>query len=513
MRDKNLNKAPHWSSKPSLWLLLIVVSALIARLYHITYPPYDLHWFRQTQTAGLIRDWYRSDINMLYPTILSLGKPGYLVLEFPLYQAISAILYRLIAPDLIVARVFTIITGLVSIFFVYRISCRFLDRKSSVMAAFFFAFMPLDIFFQRVPMQDPFTVLFSLIMLYCLIEGVAGKRIYLLFATLAASLGLMMKSPYVAPLFSPFFYLLWKGRGKPGAAASKLELAGVFAVSAAAMIVWQHHSNFVNDIYCNKDTYPFKDIYPTLVVKLHPFNTWYFGTIAQRLNPANYLTIIHRLAIEALTPAGIILFVIGSIHLARQRRDKKAFAFFSIWLFSLCLVVMITFNLYIVHDYYLLPFCPALSIFCGAGAGSLLDSAEKRGKPAAAAFLVIMAVAFLVPGFSTAKGFFHNDVLAAEIGQFVEDHTDKDAMVAIVSPMRELYDPTMLCFADRHGFVIPADKMNAEMLNYFVRQDIKYLAVVKAQGLDYMPGKVALMKIYDISSGKPVQQAEGWKFL
>ncbi|MDA8156150.1 MAG: hypothetical protein M0Z52_06820 [Actinomycetota bacterium] len=75
-------------SKSGFWLLLIIASALLVRLYHITYPINDMHDVRQTQTAGLIRDYYRHGINLLYPTIITLGKPGYLVLEFPIYQAI-----------------------------------------------------------------------------------------------------------------------------------------------------------------------------------------------------------------------------------------------------------------------------------------------------------------------------------------------------------------------------------------------------------------------------------------
>ena len=512
MKEKDLKKSAHWLSHPGFWLLLITALALIARLYHITYPPYDSQWFRQTGNAGLIRDWYRDGINFLYPTLISLGKPGYIVQELPLYQAVSALLYRLVTPDLIVARAFTIITGLLSVFFVYRIARRFLDNKSSLMAAFFFAFMPLDIFFQRTPMQDPLTVLFSLIMLDSLIEGTSGKKIYLVFAAVAASLGLMMKSPVVAPLFPPFFYLLWKRRNKPGGVSSKLELAGVFAVSFAAMVVWQRHANFVNDVYCNKSTYPFKDIYPTIVVKLHPFNTWYFGTIAQRLNPANYLTIMRRLTFDVLTPFGIVLFAVGAVHLASQGRENNAFAFLSIWLFSLCLIVLLTFNLYIVHNHYLLPFCPVLSIFCGAGAGFLLDVMRKRGRWASALAVIIIAAAFLVPVPSISKKLFKGNGLGAVVGTFVGENTEPGPLVAIVSPMSpELYDPLMLYFADRHGFTIPTDKMNSQMLDYLEQQKVKYLAVAEAKTFE---GKVALdLKIFDISSGKPIQQAEGWKFL
>ncbi|MDA8173520.1 MAG: glycosyltransferase family 39 protein [Nitrospiraceae bacterium] len=482
-------------SKPGFWLLLIIASALLVRLYHITYPINDMHDFRQTQTAGLIRDYYRHGINLLYPTIITLGKPGYLVLEFPIYQAISAVLYKIFTPDVIVARFFTILIGLLSIYFVYRISSRFLDQKSSLLAAFFFAFMPLDIFFQRVPMQDPLTILVSLIMLDCLIEGIRGKKIYLVFGMLAASLGLVMKSPFAGPLFLPSVYLIWRERKKSKASDYMAYLA-TFIVPLTVMVIWQRHANFVNNTYCNKSGYPFRDLYASFVVKLHPFNTVYFGTIAERLALKNYLIITRRIFWKALTPAGFFFFVAGVFSLAL--RKKAGFLF--VWLFSLCIIVWTVFNMYIVHNYWLLPLCPVLSIFCGAGAGSLLDGLKKYGKWITTAFVVIIAAAVFSTGFSTAKKLFRGTSLIV-IGEFIGQHTEKGSLVAIASPDVDLFNPVLMYFADRHGFTIPLNRMNNAMVEYMRLQGVKYLAEIEPSGF------VVTTRIFDISGNKPVPVA------
>ncbi len=512
--EENLKKPAAWLSKSWFWLLAVMFLALIARLYHITYLIDDMHAFKQTANAGLIRDYYRHGINILYPTKITLGKPGYMVQEFPLYTAVAALLYKLFTPDIIVARFFTIFTGLVSIFFVYRISSRFLDKKSSVFAALCFAFMPLDIFFQRTPMQDPLTVLFSLAMLDFLIGGITGKNVFLILGILAASLGFMMKSPFVAPLFLPVFYLAWSRNKKIGDLfAPRLLLS--FLVPFVVMVIWQRHANFVNETYVHKDAYPFNNVYPTIVVTLHPFNSWYFGTLAQRLDPANYLTILRRLAMYVLTPMGTVFFAIGAIRLAKK--EKESFAFLLVWLISLCLVAMMAFNLFVVHNYYLLPFCPVLSIFCGAGGGYLMDLLNKfTGKTIAAASAAIIATVFLLAGFSISK-YFYKDTLysyfgtnfLAEIGNFIHQNTETGKLVAIVYPsdhvnLSTTYYPVPMYYADRHGFVIPLNMMNGKMLDYMRSQHVKYLAKIAFSGLS---GYDLTTRIFDISGGKPVLKA------
>src|SRR5208283_1010467 len=199
----SMNKFPKINSY--IWLGIILLLAFIMRTHHITFPLNDMHSFRQTQTAGLIRDFYRQGIDLLYPTMITLGDPGYVILEFPLYQAISALLYKIFIPDVILARFFSILCGILSIVFVYRLSIKFLDQKSALFASFFYAFMPLNIFFQRIPRPEPFTILLSLIMLDFMIEGINNKKnILLIIGVIAGSFGLMIKSPYVAPLYLPF---------------------------------------------------------------------------------------------------------------------------------------------------------------------------------------------------------------------------------------------------------------------------------------------------------------------
>jgi len=489
---------------PIIWLGLIVFLALLARSYHITYPPYDTHCFRQTQTAGLIRDYYREGIDLFYPRMITLGDPGYAVLEFPLYQAISAIFYHVFAPDIIYARMASILFGLLCIMFVYRLAKRFLDQKTAVFASLFFAFMPLNIFYNRVPMPDTLTILLSLIMLDFLIEGINNKRtIFLVIGILSGSLGLMMKSPYVAPLFLPIIYMVY-GQERKLKSFLNIRFLAAFIIPVTMMILWQQHANFVNEKHFNTDVYPFRELYSAVVVKLRPFNTWYFGDIAQRLDIDNYLIIMQRIFKEILSIIGIFFLVAGFIALIK----KKIAAFFLIWLFSVLLSTLLFFNLNIIHNYYQLPLTAILAIFCGAGVTFLINLFQNR-KVAFAVATFFMSF-YLFMSYSIAAKFFEKKYYLIEVGEFIDSSVDKTAMIATAQPGDALWSPELMYYSDRRGFDVPHYRLDEDMIRYLSGKNIRYLILVDYKGgnasIDAAVASYGIVTendravIYDISS-------------
>lgn len=490
-----------------LWLCIILLIAFLLRCYHITYPINDFHTFRQTQTAGLIRDFYNDGINLLYPRMITLGDPGIVILEFPLFQAISAFLYKIFIPDIIFTRFVSIACGLLSTVFVYRISMKFLDKKSAVFASLFFAFAPLNIFYNRVPMPDSLTILFSLIMLDCLIEGIINrKNISLISGIIAGCFGLMMKSPYIAPLYLPLIYLTYKKEKKLKSFLNFRFLIAIF-LPVTMMVLWQRHANSVNEIYFAASDYPFKDLYSAVVVKLHPFNRWYFGTIEQRLDYNNYLIILERIYQEIVSKIGIGFLIIGFITIYK----KKEGSFFYIWLFSIFLSIMIAFNLNIMHNFYQLPLVPILSIFCGSGFYYFIDLFKKR--KAAILFIGIIFICYLFISRSIAVNrFFIEENNLLEVGQFIDENTERYAMIATSLPKHDNWDPTLMFYANRRGFNVPHGILNKEMIEYLKKRNIRYLVLVDYNDLNIpflSPYKIVAenerAKIYDISSrGKQV---------
>ena len=498
------NREKLLSVNPLIWLSFIIFTAFVLRSYHIDNPLSDMHAFRQTQTAGLIRDFYRDGINLLYPRLITLGDPGYVVLEFPLYQALASLLYKFLTPDIIWARLLSISSGLLSILFIYRITLKFADKKAAIFAAFFFAFTPLAIFYNRVPIPDSLTILLSLIMLDCLIEGINNKKtILLILGIFAGGLGMMMKSPYVAPLYLPIAYATYeRGRGLKSFLNARFLIS--FLGPFALMIIWQRHANTVNEIYFNTNDYPFKDLYSFVVVKLHPYNEWYFGTIAQRLDINNYLLILNRVVQEILCIVGVLFLIFGFFAEVKKREGM----FFFIWLFSILCSIMLIFKLNLFHNFYQLPLVPILSIFSGVGVAYFIDLFNNKKVALAIAFISICL--FMVVSCLVLVKFFEESNNLLGVGQFIERATEKNAMIAVSQPGDDLWSTELMYYSDRRGFNVPHYRLNGEMIGYLRSRSIKYVALVDYDGGDDLINAAVAhcrivaqqlrVTIYDISS-------------
>src|SRR3989344_5337350 len=80
-----------------LVILTIIFLAVNVRLKNINQPLVDSHYFRQTQTATVVRNYNRHGIKIISPEldILGIGKEKVLILEFPFYQVIVASLSKI----------------------------------------------------------------------------------------------------------------------------------------------------------------------------------------------------------------------------------------------------------------------------------------------------------------------------------------------------------------------------------------------------------------------------------
>src|SRR3989338_9879858 len=89
--------------KSDLIILLLILSVgLFFRLYKINTPLADLHSWRQADTAAVARNFARDGIDLLHPRYDDLSgreagienPEGYRMVEFPIYNAITALLYK-----------------------------------------------------------------------------------------------------------------------------------------------------------------------------------------------------------------------------------------------------------------------------------------------------------------------------------------------------------------------------------------------------------------------------------
>src|SRR3954467_14695534 len=108
------------------WLWLIILLALCLRTYHIAYPPWDYHNWRQTQTLMVARDFDRHGFRLLHPQVQWVNargpdNPSYFSGEFSIESVIAALLYNLFGESDTLARIVVITFSLFGILCLYEL--------------------------------------------------------------------------------------------------------------------------------------------------------------------------------------------------------------------------------------------------------------------------------------------------------------------------------------------------------------------------------------------------------
>ncbi len=154
-------------------LSLLLILGFLVRLYKINNPIADWHSWRQADTASVTRIYLEKGINLLYPRYQDISSiqtgifnpQGYRFVEFPLYNAIHAVLVRtfpMITLE-VWGRLLSITCTLISAVFLFLIGKRYLGKWGGLLSSFFFLFIPFNIYFTRVILPEPLGVMLAVI--------------------------------------------------------------------------------------------------------------------------------------------------------------------------------------------------------------------------------------------------------------------------------------------------------------------------------------------------------------
>src|SRR3989344_1263251 len=223
-----------------LFLTLIVVLALILRLYKIDNPIADWHSWRQADTASVTRVMIQEGINLLTPRYQDIssipsGQPnpnGYRLVEWPLYNLLHLAVYRL-DPSLGIdkaGRLTSVIVSLVSLVFLYLIVRKLSGRLPALLAAFLFAVLPFSIYYSRVVLPEPLMTTLFLISFYLFL---ANHRPTPILSAVFLALALLVK-PDALFFGLPYLYWWWVNRQQSKISIWWLVLFCVIALTALA---------------------------------------------------------------------------------------------------------------------------------------------------------------------------------------------------------------------------------------------------------------------------------------
>lgn len=395
-----------------LILTAILVGAFAVRLYKINNPVGDWHAWRQADTISVSQIYVDYGINLLMPRYYDISPTqtgfynpqGLRFVEFPMFNLFNVLLFKNFHHFSLEvwARLISITSAVGSTFFLYLIGKKFLGKWGGLISAFFYAFIPYNIYFTRVILPEPLAVFFVVSSIWFFIVFVEHKsRLSLFLSSALLAMGLLLK-PFVIFYFPIYFYLLinkfgWKVFWK------KVDIYFALLLIAAPFCLWRAWMNTgYNQIGI-------------------PFFEWLLNGNGIRFRPAWWRWLFGtRLGDMILGVWGLPLFAFGIF--------KKKNLPILMSALGMILYVAVVADGNVQHDYYQTLIIPAVSLMLASGIVYLFQSEFK--KLLVIPFVIFCTVMMLGLGWYGIKGNYQvNHFEIVEAGQEADKILPKNARV------------------------------------------------------------------------------------
>ncbi len=434
-------------------LILILVGAFGVRLIHITNPLDDWHAWRQVDTISVSQIYVDRGINLLKPQYYDVSptQTGYYnpqglrFVEFPIYNLINVLAFKTFHHFTLEvwARLISVICAVGSAFFLYLIGKEFLGKWGGLLAAFFYAFIPYNIYFTRVILPEPMAVFFTVSSLWFFIMFIKRKNSLILFLSMFLFAMAMLLKPFVAFYFPVYLYLLVKKFGWK-VFWTRIDIYIGMAISLIPFFLWRGWMNNGNGGYNQIGIPLFAWLLNGNGIRFRPaWFRWIFGT---------------RLGDMILGVWGLPLFAFGIF-----KKKNWPILMAAIGMFLYVLVVP---DGNVQHDYYQTQTIPAICLMLASGIVFLFES--KFNKWVVTGFVGFSLVMMLGLGWYGIEGDYqinHYEIIVA--GQEADKILPKDAIV--IAPYNG--DTTFLYQTKRFGWPV-VDRSFDELIklgaDYFV---------------------------------------------
>lgn len=342
-------------------LYVILVLGFFVRLYRFDSPIADWHSWRQADTSAVSRNFATSGFDIFHPRFDDLSNvpsgldnpQGYRFVEFPIYNIAQAGLFKIFGVLTIEewGRLVTIVASLSGSFFLYKIVSHYSGETAGLATAFFYTFLPFNIYYGRTILPDPSMVATLLGSVYFFSRWIDKKTkpwSTLLIAMLFLAASLLLK-PYAIFFALVFLAIAYQEFGIGIFRQFKLYIFAFLAV--LPLVSWRLWiTNFPEGI---------------------PASSWLFNGNGIRFRPAFFRWIGYERLTKLISGyMGIILVIFGLY----QLRFEKARLFYAAFLLSSLMYVVVLATGNVQHDYYQIVIMPGVAIIFGLGARFLLES-------------------------------------------------------------------------------------------------------------------------------------------
>lgn len=429
-----------------VWVIAVVVIAVgtIIRIPQLGHGLNEMHAFRQTQTAYVALQYSRDGIDLAHTPLPVFGPSGDLPMEVPLVQAAASLLIDAGLDPATAVRTIGLVGFQAAAVLLTVLMLRWHGRRAAIVALVLFEFSPFALGWGAASLIDFPAVALSLGMVVGLDAWFRwGSRIGLVAGVLSAWLAFLVKATtppawcalvLVSAITAYAVTRSWR-RIALGVAAGP----GIGVVLAAAWTVYADGVKQDNPL--------------TQAMTSGAQRAWNFGSIDQRLDPSTYVKILGRIGGEIAGPVGLglILAVVGIV-LATKWEDR---ALRIGWLAVAIVAPLVFFNLYYVHNYYLIAIFPALVASVGLGIVAIAERVryDTTAVVVAGTAIVLVGSAVSPSGWSEVRQWSTSPgPRPASVG--ISATTRPDDLLVLVGCD---YDPSTLYFADRKGIEFTGD--------------------------------------------------------
>lgn len=458
--------------KKTIFILFsILLGGFIVRLYHFSYPVADWHSWRQADTSAVSRNFVREGFDLLHPKFDDLSNvpsgiydnpEGYRFVEFPIYNVLQAGGFVLFDKFNLEewGRLVSIFSSILSVLLLYFLVSRYSTKTIGLFSAFFFAFLPFNIYWSRTILPDSTvitTTLSGLLFFDLWIRNYDKKNLrkffYFFLSAIFLALALLLKP------FAIFFFLpvAWTAFQKWGIYLfKKKEIILLSILFLTPWILWRSWSIQ----------------FPAGV----PQSGWLFNEGNIRFKGSYFHWIFaERIAGLILGSWGLIIFAFGFL-------TKNKSYFYSFLLASLFYLVVVARG-NVQHSYYQIPIIPGIAIFLALGTNFLLNPPKVYFSKILTVPLLIMSLLFMFAfsWFEVRDYYNIQDPAVTSAGLAVQRLTPKDSK--IIAPYDG--DTTLLYLSNRKGW--PSFSKPTEELK---KLGADYLVLVHTKDSDFELGKI-----------------------
>ena len=429
------------------WLLLLVILTLgfMLRLYRFDNPIADWHSWRQADTSSVSREFVKNGFDLLHPKYHDLSSQtggrlpnpeGFRFVEFPIYNLLQGGFFSIFGIFTLErwGRFVSIFSSIISAVFIFLILRKYVSDTIGLFGAFFYSFLPFNIYFGRVILPEPMTAMAILGGIYFFDQWLSKKNCSrsMRDPASAGQFFLAVSFTAIAILLKPFaiFFILpmvFLAFNKFGFGALKKVNLWLFAILTlipiAAWRIWML-------------------AYPQGI----PDGSWLFNAGGIRFTGAFfYWLFADRVGRLILGYFGVALFILGFL----RKFDKTTLFFLSFIASSLAYMSVIAKG-NVNHDYYQILIIPSVVIFMALGIDFLL---KHKGSifPSISAYAVMLICSLFsfMFGWYFIRDYFNiNNPSIVEAGRTANRILPKDAIV--IAPYGG--DSAFLYQTNRKGF-------------------------------------------------------------